>query len=95
VAMFERLAHGYLDATRDFLADTERAHLAFAAKLLTLECGVRFLTDYLAGDVYFKIHRPDHNLDRCRTQFKMVARMEEQMARMNDIVNACWVNGRV
>ena len=43
---------------------------------MTLECGVRFLTDYLQGDTYFRIHRPGHNLDRCRTQFKLVADMQ-------------------
>lgn len=53
---------------------------------MTLECGMRFLTDYLQGDTYFKIHRPDHNLDRCRTQFKLVADMEEKMERMKEIV---------
>lgn len=85
--MFEYLTRGYLDATRDFLTGTEKAHLAFAAQLLTLEQGIRFLTDYLAGDVYYRVHRPEHNLDRCRTQFKMVARMEQQMEQMNTIVD--------
>jgi hypothetical protein len=85
--LFERLAHGYLDATRGFLTDPERMHLALAAKLLTLEQGIRFLTDYLNGDVYYKIQRADHNLDRCRTQFKLVARMEHQMERMQSIVD--------
>jgi hypothetical protein len=54
---------------------------------MTLECGMRFLTDYLNGDIYFKIHREAHNLDRCRTQFKMVADMEEMMDRMNAIIS--------
>jgi len=85
--MFEYLTRGYLDATRDFLTGTEKIHLAFAAQLLTLEQGIRFLTDYLAGDVYYRVHRPEHNLDRCRTQFKMVARMEQQMEQMNTIVD--------
>ena len=53
---------------------------------MTLECGVRFLTDYLSGDVYFRIHRPEHNLDRCRTQFKLVRDMEAKLERMNEIV---------
>jgi len=51
---------------------------------MTLECGIRFLADYLDGDVYFKTHYPDHNLDRCRTQFKLVSDME---AKMNDLIN--------
>ena len=45
---------------------------------MTLECGVRFLTDYLSGDTYFRIHREGHNLDRCRTQFKLVEDMEDK-----------------
>ena len=59
------------------------------AKLMTLECGVRFLTDYLDGDHYFAIHREKQNLDRCRTQFKLVADMEEKFSAMHEIVNQC------
>ena len=55
---------------------------------MTLECGVRFLTDYLNGDVYFKIHRENHNLDRCRTQFKLVADMEAKEAELRAIVDS-------
>ncbi len=84
--MFERLVHGYLDAARGFLTDTEKDYLAFSAKLITLEIGLRFLTDHLAGDVYFKVHRDNHNLDRCRTQFKMVGDMEADMDKMEAIV---------
>ena len=61
-------------------------YFALGAKLMTLECGVRFLTDYLNGDTYFKIHRPDHNLDRCRTQFKLVADMESKWEQMQQII---------
>ena len=86
IAMFDRLAAGYLDATRDFLTPAETELLAFSAKLLTLECGIRFLTDHLKGDVYFKIHRPGHNLDRARTQFKMVDEMESQTPAMEAVV---------
>lgn len=86
LGMFDRLAAGYVDAARDFLAPAETELLAFSAKLLTLECGIRFLTDHLKGDVYFKIHRPGHNLDRARTQFKMVAEMESQMGTMETVV---------
>lgn len=85
--MFERLAAGYLSAARDFLAPAEIGELAFSAKLLTMECGTRFLTDHLEGDVYFRIHRENHNLDRCRTQFKMVADMEEKMDAMRAAVD--------
>jgi len=84
--LFDRLAAGYLDAARDFLTDEETRLLAFSAKLLTLECGMRFLTDHLEGDVYFKIHREGHNLDRCRTQFKMVAEMERRMPEMEAVI---------
>ncbi len=86
IGMFDRLAAGYLEAVRGFLVPAETDLLAFSAKLLTLECGIRFLTDHLKGDVYFKIHRPGHNLDRARTQFKMVAEMERQMGAMDAVV---------
>jgi len=86
IGMFDRLAAGYLDTARDFLAPAETDLLAFSGKLLTLECGIRFLTDHLKGDVYFKIHRPGHNLDRARTQFKMVAEMEARMDEMSAVV---------
>ncbi|MCL5103315.1 MAG: aminoglycoside phosphotransferase family protein [Armatimonadetes bacterium] len=84
--MFDRLAHGYMDAARDFLTPNEIDYLPFSAKLMTFECGMRFLADHLSGDTYFKIHRDGHNLDRCRTQFKMVAEMEQQTDLMDAIV---------
>lgn len=86
LGLFDRLAAGYLDAARDFLVPAETDLLAFSAKLLTLECGMRFLTDHLKGDVYFKIQREGHNLDRARTQFKLVAEMERQMGAMNAVI---------
>jgi hypothetical protein len=86
---FDCLARGYLDAAREFLTPAEINLMAFSAKLMTFECGVRFLTDHLNGDTYFKIQRDNHNLDRCRTQFKMVAEMEWLMDRMNGIIEAC------
>ena len=54
---------------------------------MTFECGMRFLTDYLQGDTYFKIKYPEHNLDRCRTQLKLVADMEKKWDTMNEIVS--------
>jgi hypothetical protein len=69
---------GYLDSAGDFINDVEVDHLAFSGKLITLEIGIRFLTDYLEGDVYFKTYREHHNLDRCRTQLMLVKRIEEQ-----------------
>lgn len=86
LTIFDRFAHGYLKVARDFLTPTEIEYLPFSAKLMTFECGMRFLTDHLSGDVYYKIHRENHNLYRCRTQFKMVADMEEKFEQMVQIV---------
>ncbi len=69
---------GYVSAAGQFLTRAEKALIAFSGKLITFEIGIRFLTDYLSGDTYFRIHRPDHNLDRCRTQFKLVESIERQ-----------------
>lgn len=86
---FEALVRGYLDSAKSFLNPIEVDHLAFSGKLLTLECGIRFLTDYLAGDVYFKIKRPQHNLERCRNQFALVAAIERRMSEMEQVVANC------
>jgi hypothetical protein len=85
--MFEALARGYLATAAEFLTKAERQHLVFSGKLITFEIGIRFLTDFLEGDTYFKVHREGHNLDRCRTQFKLVesiTRHEEEMQKMAD-----------
>ena len=82
---FEALARGYLKSAR-FLTMAEIDALAFSGKLITLTIGIRFLTDYLAGDTYFKVAAPDHNLVRCRTQFKMVESIESQMGEYRRIV---------
>jgi len=82
----EALLKGYLSTASSFLNQTEIDHLAFSGKLLTLECGMRFLTDFLQGDVYFKIKRPNHNLDRCRCQFALVAAIEKRLPEMEDLV---------
>ncbi|MPY86531.1 MAG: phosphotransferase [Luteitalea sp.] len=84
--MFEALAEGYLSTAAAFLTAAERASLAIGAKLITLENGLRFLTDHLQGDVYFKTSRPDHNLDRARTQLKMVESIEAQLDTMHRII---------
>ena len=84
--LYETFASGFVAACGGALTEAERSSLPLGAKLMTLECGVRFLTDYLSGDVYFRIHRPEHNLDRCRTQFKLVADMEKKADRMREIV---------
>jgi len=85
---FEALVHGYVESAESFLNATELEYLAFSGKLITLEIGVRFLTDFLAGDVYFKTKRERHNLDRCRTQFRLVASIEEQEEAMNHLVRS-------
>ena len=84
--MFEALLSGYLSTAKSFLNPAELEYLPFAGKLITMEIGTRFLTDFLSGDVYFKIHRENHNLDRCRTQFKLVASIEEQMNKMMQLL---------
>lgn len=85
--MFEALARGYVQATRDFLTPEERGYLAFAGKLISFTIGVRFLTDYLNGDTYFRVHRPDHNLSRARTQFQLVRSIAEQEEAMQAFVD--------
>lgn len=84
--MFEALARGYLESAAGFLTQAERQLLAFSGKLITFEIGLRFLTDFLAGDTYFKVHRENHNLDRCRTQFRLVESIEQQEEKMNQLV---------
>lgn len=84
--MFEALVRGYLSGAKGFLTEAEISHLAFSGKLITLEIGIRFLADFLSGDTYFKIKRPEHNLDRCRTQLALVRSIEEQEAAMNALV---------
>lgn len=83
---FENYTQGYLDTTLDTLTQTEIQHLAFSAILMTLECGLRFLGDYIAGDIYFRTTRQHHNLDRCRTQLKLVKEMEEKLEMMEQII---------
>ena len=82
---FEALVRGYLSGAK-FLNEAELANLAFSGRLITLTIGIRFLTDYLAGDTYFHTAYPDHNLDRAHTQFKMVESMEAQAAEYEAIV---------
>ncbi len=83
---FAYFAKGFLEETASLLTQREIELLAFSAKLLTFECGVRFLTDYLNGDTYFKIHREHHNLDRARNQFKLVWDIEQKEEMLNKIV---------
>lgn len=84
--MFEALTRGYLASAAEFLTKAEKTFLTLSGKVITFEIGVRFLADFLAGDVYFKVHRVNHNLDRCRTQFKLVESIEQQEEQMNKLV---------
>ena len=77
----------FLEGAAGALTDAELDYLPWGAKIITLECGMRFLTDYLQGDVYFKTQYPHHNLVRCRTQFKLVADMEKKWDEMARIVS--------
>jgi aminoglycoside phosphotransferase (APT) family kinase protein len=86
--LFEALARGYLSTAGSFLTPSEKEHLAVAGKVITFEIGIRFLTDHLSGDTYFKVHREGHNLDRCRTQFKLLASIEQQEGEMNRLVRS-------
>jgi len=88
MAAFEHLTRGYLETASSLLTPIEVETLAFGPRLMTLECGMRFLADHLQGDIYFRIHRPEHNLHRARTQFKMVADMEARAQEMDDLVQA-------
>ena len=87
--LFAALVEGWLEAGAA-PTEVERKHLPFAGKLIAYETGVRFLTDYLQGDVYFKVHHPAHNLHRARTQFALVKSIEEQAAAMDEIVAERW-----
>jgi hypothetical protein len=87
--MFKKLAAGYLSAADAFLTKAERSYIAFSGKLITFTIGLRFLTDFLSGDTYFRVHRQGHNLDRCRTQFKLadsIERKEEAMQKFVDSI---------
>jgi hypothetical protein len=85
--LFKKLAEGYLSTAGQFLTKAEKCFIAFSGKLISFELGIRFLTDHLSGDNYFRIHRPNHNLDRCRTQFKLVESIERQEEGMQRFVD--------
>ena len=86
VEMFRALAESYLSEAVSFLTPTELELLPASGQLITMEIGMRFLTDYLEGDHYFKVHREDHNLQRCRTQIALARSIESQMSLMETIV---------
>jgi len=86
--MFDALLRGYLSTAGDFLTRAEEQHLVVASKVIALEQGIRFLTDYIAGDTYYKVHRKGQNLDRCRTQWKLVASIEQQEVAMRKLLRS-------
>jgi hypothetical protein len=87
--LFQLYTEGFLKGCQGSLTQAERTMLPMGAKVMTYECGMRFLTDYLQGDTYFKTHREGHNLDRCRTQMKLVSDMEANWDKMAEIVAQC------
>lgn len=88
LTLFEAFTRGYLEGCAGSLSAKEIELLPMGAKLMTYECGIRFLADFLTGDHYFKIHREHHNLDRARTQFRLVADMEAKWDKMAAIVES-------
>jgi len=84
--LYETYVEGFLGVCGKHLTPRERETLPMGAKLMTLENGVRFLTDYLQGDVYYAVSRPEQNLDRCHTQFRLVEEMEREWERMNAVI---------
>ena len=86
IILFEAYARGYLSETRNTLNDVEKEYLAFAPLLMTYEQALRFFTDYIDGDTYYKIHHEHHNLQRTRAQMKLLESMEEQYGAMKRII---------
>jgi Ser/Thr protein kinase RdoA (MazF antagonist) len=84
--LYDAYVRGYLSTCGESLTRAEKAMLPTGAKMMTLECGIRFLADHLAGDVYFHVSREGQNLDRARTQFRLVAEMEKNWGKMHKIV---------
>ena len=89
---YRSYTEGYLSAAGDSLTEKEVHYLPFSCKVMTLECGIRFLTDYLNGDVYFRIGYPEQNLDRCRTQLKLVEEMEKLYDEMFAVTQSIYSN---
>jgi thiamine kinase-like enzyme len=84
--IFRAMAEGYISEAKDFLTSLEKSYLVYGSKLITLIQGIRNLTDYLKGDVYYKIDYPEHNLDRTRNQFALLRSIEEQEKKMEEII---------
>ena len=88
MTLFEQLARGYVESTRSFLTPSEKSSLVLAGALITFTIGIRFLTDYLEGDHYFRVHRQDHNLDRCRKQFQLVRSIQAKRDQMERFIQS-------
>ena len=86
ISLYELYVKGFIEGAKGGLTEGEIEMLPIGAIMMTFECGMRFLADYLNGDTYFRIHRPSHNLDRCRNQFKLVSDMEKHLDEMKAIV---------
>ena len=86
INLFKAYAEGYCGAVKDSITAREAELLPYGAYLMTIECGMRFLTDYLAGDTYFATKYEGHNLVRCRTQIRLASEMEEQFKEMGEII---------
>ena len=90
IPLFEAFTKGFLGACGRSLTENEIRTLTLGAKLMTLECGIRFLGDYLLGNVYFHVSKPEHNLIRCRAQFALIADMEQKWPQLETIVETEW-----
>jgi len=88
--LFEALFRGYLSCARSFLSERELSLIIVSGKMIAFIIGVRFLTDFLNGDRYFHVSRPEHNLERCRTQFRLVQSIEEQEVQMEKCLRQIW-----
>lgn len=86
IHLFEAYSKGFLEETKSFLTPMEIDNLAFSGKMMTFIIGLRFITDYIDGDNYFKIHHEHHNLQRAKAQFKLISSMERQFSQMEDII---------
>ena len=83
---FEAFTKGFISEVKDSIAPAEIELMPLSVLLMTYECGIRFLSDYIDGDVYFKTHYPEHNIDRARNQFKLVADIESKLSAMSKTV---------
>ncbi len=88
VPLFKAYAEGFYGAVRDSITHAEKALLPYSAYLMMMECGMRFLGDYIAGDVYFSTAHPEHNLVRCRTQFRLAKETKKHFDELKTIIDA-------